>query len=145
MGDSLYKEIPIRGGAPTWFKNGVHNWRSAALNKWNQKYNNRPKPGRPPIPKEERRRLRNVLWNNDEWAEVRRLAKESGMNLSHYVRAKALGEEWVEAHKTAKKDKILYEKKRKIKVRSVSQPRGPAYVERESIVSLCGSLPSEQL
>ena len=131
MGDSLYRQVPFRHTTPHWFRVGLHLYKKR-------------KPGRPILSKEERRRLRCVFWRDDEWEEAGRRAEEAGMTKSAFIRLMVLGEEWVEANKREKADKIRYDRKSKLRVKSISRPGVSAYTERESIVSLCGSLPSEQ-
>ncbi len=48
----------------------------------------RPGSGRPEI--EDARRNRSVKFSDAEWAEVKRRAKEKGVNMSEYIRSKAL-------------------------------------------------------
>jgi hypothetical protein len=123
--------MPFRHTTPHWFRIGLHRYK-------------RRRQGRPPLPEGEKRSLRCVFWRGDEWDEAGRLAKEAGMTKSGYIRLMVLGEEWIEANKREKADKIRYDKKAKLKVKSISRPAASTYIERESLVSLCGSLPSEQ-
>lgn len=46
------------------------------------------KPGRPPV--KDKRRSRDVLYNDAEWARVKAKAKAAGIGISEYVRSRTL-------------------------------------------------------
>ncbi len=47
-------------------------------------------PGRPALPKSERRKPRSVKMSDAEWAEIKRKADSLGLPISEYIRLKTL-------------------------------------------------------
>lgn len=49
-------------------------------------------PGRPALPRGDKRSPRSIKMSDDEWEKIKDLAKREGLSASEYVRIKALGE-----------------------------------------------------